>query len=137
MLVLVNLDGDDVILCQITSKSVKDNLAIAISNDDIENGSLNEVSNLRSQMIDIWEEINKCVNKPCNSLENQLDLVHKLCLKIYSNPKISDGFKYELKVAQWELYDFCLWGNRWNNSKESLMSAWFDLWLYEINYDLL
>lgn len=46
-LVLVNLDGDDIILCQITSKGVKDNIAITINNDDIENGSLKEMSNIR------------------------------------------------------------------------------------------
>jgi mRNA interferase MazF len=46
-LVLVELDGDDVILCQITSQNVKDNNAIAIEVSDIENGTLNTYSNAR------------------------------------------------------------------------------------------
>ena len=39
--------GGDVVLCQITSQSVKDNHAVTIELPDIENGSLNNVSNAR------------------------------------------------------------------------------------------
>jgi len=45
--VLAESGGDDVILCQITSQSVKDNQAITIELTDIKNGSLNTVSNIR------------------------------------------------------------------------------------------
>lgn len=41
------LPGDDVILCQITSRTVADQYAIAIEMDDFSTGSLNQVSNVR------------------------------------------------------------------------------------------
>ncbi|MCL1866757.1 MAG: type II toxin-antitoxin system PemK/MazF family toxin [Oscillospiraceae bacterium] len=46
-LVLVDLNGKDIILCQITSKNVKDNNSITVELNDIENGTLNTVSNIR------------------------------------------------------------------------------------------
>lgn len=46
-LVLANLDGDDVILCQITSQSIRDRYAVAIDNSDFESGSLKQRSNIR------------------------------------------------------------------------------------------
>jgi mRNA interferase MazF len=46
-LVLAVLQGDDLILCQITSKSIKDNYAIPVDEDDFESGSLNQESNIR------------------------------------------------------------------------------------------
>ncbi len=41
------LQGDDLILCQITSKSIKDNYAIPVDENDFESGSLNLESNIR------------------------------------------------------------------------------------------
>ena len=46
-LVLAPLDGDDVILCQITSRSVHDRYAIAINDQDFVSGSLRHESNIR------------------------------------------------------------------------------------------
>ena len=46
-LVLVALGGDDVILCQITSKNVKDDHAIIVELSDVEKGSLNDASHVR------------------------------------------------------------------------------------------
>lgn len=46
-LVLASNQGDDLILCQITSQSVRDELAFAISNDDFASGSLRQNSNIR------------------------------------------------------------------------------------------
>ena len=46
-LVLSVLQGDDLILCQITSKSIKDNYAIPVDENDFESGSLNLESNMR------------------------------------------------------------------------------------------
>lgn len=40
------LQGDDLILCQ-TSKSIKDNYAIPVDENDFESGSLNQESNIR------------------------------------------------------------------------------------------
>jgi mRNA interferase MazF len=46
-LVLAALKGDDLILCQITSQAVSDEMAVSIGVDDIEGGTLNTVSNAR------------------------------------------------------------------------------------------
>ncbi len=46
-MVLADLKGDDIILCQITSHFVKDNYAIALNDSDFIKGSLNKPSNIR------------------------------------------------------------------------------------------
>ena len=46
-MVLAELQGDDIILCQITSQFVKDNYAIALNDSDFIKGSLNKQSNIR------------------------------------------------------------------------------------------
>jgi mRNA interferase MazF len=50
-LVISTLEGDDVILCQITSKSIKDNYALPLEDKDFEAGSINQPSNLRPNRI--------------------------------------------------------------------------------------
>ena len=46
-LVLADLKGEDIILCQITSQFVKDDYAIGLNNFDFMEGSLNKPSNIR------------------------------------------------------------------------------------------
>lgn len=46
-LVVASLTGDDVILCQITSKTVNDSYAISLAKADFESGSLHQDSNIR------------------------------------------------------------------------------------------
>lgn len=46
-LVVAPLNGDDVILCQITSKQKQDGYAIPLINTDFSNGSLRQDSNIR------------------------------------------------------------------------------------------
>ncbi len=50
-LVVAELNGDDLILCQITSKSHKDNYSIELNNADFEKGNLNQDSNIRPNRI--------------------------------------------------------------------------------------
>ena len=50
-LVITNLKGEDLILCQITSKKVKDEYAIVITEEDFEEGSLRQESNVRPNKI--------------------------------------------------------------------------------------
>ncbi len=45
--VIANLEGDDVILCQITSKIVQDMYSLPIDDSDFETGSLKQPSNIR------------------------------------------------------------------------------------------
>lgn len=46
-LIIVPLEGNDAILCQITSKTIKDNYAIAIDDIDFGSGSLKQSGNIR------------------------------------------------------------------------------------------
>lgn len=46
-LVVAALTGDDILLCQITSKTISDRYAIPISNADFVSGGLNQPSNVR------------------------------------------------------------------------------------------
>jgi mRNA interferase MazF len=46
-LILADLQGDDIILCQITSQNVKDSYAVSLDNSDFIKGSLNKPSNIR------------------------------------------------------------------------------------------
>lgn len=55
-LILANLEGKDLILCQITSQAVSDNYAISLDNKDFEFGSLNQQSNIRPNRIFTAEE---------------------------------------------------------------------------------
>jgi len=46
-LVISTLEGDDVILCQITSQYIKDNYAILLADADFQTGGLKQPSNVR------------------------------------------------------------------------------------------
>jgi len=50
-LVLAALEGDDLILCQITSQQIKDNYAVPIEENDFEIGTLKQKSNVRPNRI--------------------------------------------------------------------------------------
>ena len=50
-LVLANLPGDDIILCQITSQDSKDNLAVPLASSDFADGSLPVSSFIRPSRI--------------------------------------------------------------------------------------
>jgi mRNA interferase MazF len=46
-LVLTSLEGDDAVLCQITSKNIADRYAIPVDDSDFESGDLKQPSNIR------------------------------------------------------------------------------------------
>jgi mRNA interferase MazF len=46
-LVLANLEGDDLVLCQITSQSIRDSYAIELQDEDFATGTLHKPSNVR------------------------------------------------------------------------------------------
>ena len=50
-LVLASLDGDDVILCQLTSKASSDDFAIPLTDKEFVTGGLNKTSNIRPNRI--------------------------------------------------------------------------------------
>ena len=46
-LVVAELEGDDLLLCQITSQRIRDNYAILLEDSDFESGGLRQKSNIR------------------------------------------------------------------------------------------
>jgi mRNA interferase MazF len=50
-LVVSTLEGDDLILCQITSQFVRDNYAVSLNDKDFETGGLKQGSNVRPNRI--------------------------------------------------------------------------------------
>jgi len=50
-LVLAKLDGDDVILAQVTSQTVRDGYAVELKDGDFADGSLNLTSNVRPNRV--------------------------------------------------------------------------------------
>jgi mRNA interferase MazF len=46
-LVVARLEGDDLILCQITSRQVRDQYAMALTGEDFDTGTLQQTSNIR------------------------------------------------------------------------------------------
>ena len=50
-LVVAELSGDDLILCQITSQNVKDSYSIPLDDEHFKSGSLNRKSNIRPNRI--------------------------------------------------------------------------------------
>ena len=50
-LILAELEGDDLILCQITSQTIRDKYAVPITDDDFETGGLKQPSNIRPNRI--------------------------------------------------------------------------------------
>jgi len=50
-LIISKLEGDDLILCQITSKTFKDSYAVPIDKSDFESGDLKQSSNIRPNRI--------------------------------------------------------------------------------------
>ena len=50
-LVISALEGDDLILCQITSQYTRDNYAVSLADKDFQTGSLKQLSNVRPNRI--------------------------------------------------------------------------------------
>ena len=50
-LVVAELEGDDLILCQITSQQIRDGYAVSIEEGDFDDGTLRQKSNVRPNRI--------------------------------------------------------------------------------------
>lgn len=80
-LVLANLQGDDVILCQITSQHVNDILSIELNNADFTNGSLPVQSNIRPNKIFIADKniiIRKAGTLNSTKIQSVIKKVHSI-----------------------------------------------------------
>ena len=101
--------------------------------------------NFFSQMMDIWGEVDKLptlyekslLDKDSSALKMQLQRVSKFCKIVRNCPGCTKGEREEIKIAEWELYDFYLGNNLFNNENGYEASKWFEQWCYNINYELL
>ena len=50
-LIVAELSGDDMILCQITSHKIMDHYSIELNDNNFESGNLNKISNIRPNRI--------------------------------------------------------------------------------------
>jgi len=116
-----------------------------ISTDESEMIKTWSTRNFFSQMMDVWGEVDKLpeLYEKYKNTENfsafikQLEMVSKLCRIVRNCPECTIGEKEELKMAEWELYDFYEGDNTFNNTDGRAAAKWFDQWCYDINYDLL
>jgi mRNA interferase MazF len=78
-LVLADLKGDDIILCQITSQFVKDGYAITLDNSDFKKGSLNKTSNIRPNRLFTAEK--SIITRKIGTIKTEVfeKVVDKLC----------------------------------------------------------
>ena len=89
------------------------------------------------QMSDIWGEAEKCVSlknsKEMSRLERQIQIFINTVNSVLTDPKLSRGAKEELRSAEWELLDYCIWDNEWKNKGKSALE-WFDQWMFDYNF---
>ena len=82
-LVLADLQGDDIILCQITSQQVKDKYAISVKESDFKSGKLTAPSNIRPNRI-FTADKNIIIKKAASLNEAAVDTVIQKIISIIS-----------------------------------------------------
>ena len=83
-LVLAELDGDDRILCQITSQQFSDRYAVPINESDFEEGFLRKISNIRPNRI-FTADCKIILYKACHIKSDKIDEVLKKIIDILAN----------------------------------------------------
>lgn len=91
------------------------------------------------QMSDVWGEADKCVNlknqNETEKLDKQIKVFISIVHSVLTDPKLTIGAKEELRHAEWELLDYCIWDNEWKNKDKTAM-GWFDQWMFDYSYSL-
>ena len=92
--------------------------------------------NFYLQMIDISGEVDRLASLDEKDIEPQLKRITGYLTIVRESRKnnFSNEVKKTLRIAEWELYDFYLWDNEFDNTSETV-SGWFDQWLFNLNYD--
>lgn len=89
-----------------------------------------------SQMLDAWGEMDFTLKSfemgKSDEVLQHAKMLHEVCCLIYANPNVFDEEKETLKYAEWEFFNYVLWGS---NDKSAVY--WFNQWNYDINYDLI
>ena len=105
------------------------------------------------QMMDVWGEVDKARNnyitlqkvpvtddelrnKRYEVLLDSLRFVRECIAVVREGNDFAEPVKQTFRIAEWELYDFCLWDNVFMNTADTV-THWFDQWCYDINAELL
>jgi mRNA interferase MazF len=75
-LVLADLSGPDLILCQITSKPAKDQYSVAVNDTDFNDGGLRYPSHIRANQIFTLEKTLICGYLGCLKKEKTEEILH-------------------------------------------------------------
>ncbi len=96
-------------------------------------------SSFIQHMSDVWGEADKCVkyknSGELEKLDKQILVFINTVNAVLTDPKLTKGTKEELRAAEWELLDYCIWDNEWKNKNNTAME-WFNQWMFDYNYDL-
>ena len=83
-LVLAELEGDDIILCQITSRQFEDRYSVPLNEFDFEEGSLRKISNIRPNRI-FSADSKIILYRAAHIKSDKIDEVIKTIIAILSN----------------------------------------------------
>ena len=81
-LILSVLHGNDLILCQITSKEIRDKYAVILQSEDFESGSLNRTSNIRPNRL-FTADVNIVLYKVGNLRSSKMHVVLKVVINLF------------------------------------------------------
>lgn len=89
-LVITVLEGNDLILCQITSQSIKDNYTVSLDDRDFKKGSLKKPSNIRPNRLFTAES--HIIQYKIGSLKNEklIEVIQKIVGIIQAKKSIID-----------------------------------------------
>ena len=83
-LLYLNLQGDDLILCQIMSKGIRDRYSISLYNQDFNDGALSQDSNIRPNKLFTADE--RIISYKIGSLnKDKIDKVIEAIVNILKN----------------------------------------------------
>lgn len=99
-LVISSLEADGVILCQITSQSIKDKYAVLIKDRDFESGELKQISNVRQNRI-FTADSSIVLYKAARLKIDKLNRIIGKSLKLFVNKK--SIFKLKI-IVRWYIY---------------------------------
>ena len=83
-LVLAELEGEDIILCQITSRQFEDRYSVSLDEFDFEEGSLRKISNIRPNRI-FSADSKIILYRAAHIKSDKIDEVIKTIIAILSN----------------------------------------------------
>lgn len=97
-------------------------------------------SSFIDHMSDVWGEAKQCVELKekgdIKALDAHIETLTSVINCVLTDSKLSNGAKEELREAEWELLDYCIWDNEWNSTPQSVME-WFNQWIFDYNYSLV